>query len=134
MDWRSDKNWKFIVFKTINNGRCPYLLWNSTDSYPGGTKNQIGLPEYDHNRFRAFYSDHHPVVFKLKVLQTDDDWPNGNEKSVNEVLILISALLKPPHFRITSLCNPVIFDGDKVLLMSCASWGYHFCFTLDFSD
>ncbi len=28
---------------------------------------------YEHNRFRRYYSDHHPVVFKLNVPTVDDD-------------------------------------------------------------
>ena len=64
---------KEFDFKVINLIDVMRPFWDSTDSYPGGTKNQLGLPEYDHDRFRAFYSDHHPVVFKLNVLQTDDD-------------------------------------------------------------
>ena len=64
---------KKFDFKVINLIDVMRPFWDSNDSYPGGTKNQIGLSEYDHDRFRAFYSDHHPVVFKLNVLQTDDD-------------------------------------------------------------
>ena len=39
--------------------------WSSTDPYPGNP--------YNHNLFRQYYSDHHPVVFKLNVSQSDDD-------------------------------------------------------------
>jgi len=28
---------------------------------------------YDHNEFRKFYSDHHPVVFRLNIPTQDDD-------------------------------------------------------------
>lgn len=41
-------------------------LWASTeDEYPGDP--------YNHNQFRQYYSDHHPVVFRLKVSGEDDD-------------------------------------------------------------
>lgn len=40
--------------------------WTSTeDEYPGDP--------YDHNQFRQYYSDHHPVVFRIKVPGQDDD-------------------------------------------------------------
>ena len=65
-----DKEFDFRVFNLIEAMR-PF--WNSTDPYPGGAVNPIGLPEYNHNDFRAFYSDHHPVVFKVTVSATDDD-------------------------------------------------------------
>lgn len=65
-----DKKFDFRVFNLIEAMR-PF--WNSTDSYPGGAVNPIGLPEYNHDDFRAFYSDHHPVVFKLTVPAADDD-------------------------------------------------------------
>jgi endonuclease/exonuclease/phosphatase family metal-dependent hydrolase len=42
----------------------PY--WQFVDeAYPGDP--------YEHNRFRIPYSDHHPVVFEIKVPDTDDD-------------------------------------------------------------
>lgn len=47
--------------------------WTSSDSYPGGT----GGSGYDHNRFRAFYSDHHPVVFRMNIPDADDDGDTG---------------------------------------------------------
>ena len=31
--------------------------WTSTDPYPGDP--------YDHNLFRQYYSDHHPIVFRI---------------------------------------------------------------------
>ena len=65
-----DKQFDFRVFNLIEAMR-PF--WNSTEPYPGGSVNPIGLPQYDHNRFRAIYSDHHPVVFRMTVLATDDD-------------------------------------------------------------
>ena len=40
--------------------------WDGTQGpYPGDP--------YDHNRFRAFYSDHNPVVFRLTIPEVDDD-------------------------------------------------------------
>jgi endonuclease/exonuclease/phosphatase family metal-dependent hydrolase len=39
--------------------------WHSTEPYPGAP--------YNHNAFRAAYSDHHPVVFRLTVPAFDDD-------------------------------------------------------------
>jgi endonuclease I len=40
--------------------------WNDDDPYPGGGT-------YDHNRFRRYYSDHHPVEFRMWVHEDDDD-------------------------------------------------------------
>ncbi|NQV28785.1 MAG: hypothetical protein HQ518_30905 [Rhodopirellula sp.] len=40
---------------------------HSTEPYPGAP--------YNHNAFRAAYSDHHPVVFRLTVPTNDDDQP-----------------------------------------------------------
>ena len=65
-----DEKFDLRVFNLIEAMR-PY--WNSPDPYPGGSINPIGFPEYDHNSFRAFYSDHHPVVFKLNLPAEDDD-------------------------------------------------------------
>ncbi|MCZ6653634.1 MAG: endonuclease/exonuclease/phosphatase family protein [Planctomycetota bacterium] len=40
--------------------------WNAKDGpFPG--------EPYDHNRFRAYYSDHHPVRFRFKIPDQDDD-------------------------------------------------------------
>jgi endonuclease/exonuclease/phosphatase family metal-dependent hydrolase len=39
--------------------------WHSSAPYPGAP--------YDHNAFRAAYSDHHPVVFRLTIPVADDD-------------------------------------------------------------
>ena len=39
--------------------------WGLDEPYPG--------EPYDHNRFRGYYSDHHPVVFHLVVPERDDD-------------------------------------------------------------
>lgn len=65
-----DARYDFRVYNLIEAMR-PF--WNSNDPYPGGSVNPIGFPEYDHNEFRAFYSDHHPVVFKMTVTAEDDD-------------------------------------------------------------
>jgi endonuclease/exonuclease/phosphatase family metal-dependent hydrolase len=65
-----DEDFDFRVFNLIEAMR-PF--WNSSDPYPGGSVNPIGFPEYDHNVFRAFYSDHHPVVFKMILPDEDDD-------------------------------------------------------------
>ena len=41
-------------------------FWTSTEEeYPGAP--------YNHNQFRQYYSDHHPVVFRIKVSAEDDD-------------------------------------------------------------
>lgn len=39
--------------------------WQSSEPYPGAP--------YNHNAFRAAYSDHHPVIFRLTVPTVDDD-------------------------------------------------------------
>lgn len=38
--------------------------WTSEEPYPGDP--------YDHNLFKQYYSDHHPVVFKI-ILESEDD-------------------------------------------------------------
>ncbi len=43
----------------------PFWEDSSSDPYPGDP--------YDHNEFRKFYSDHHPVEFRIKIGSTDDD-------------------------------------------------------------
>ena len=40
-------------------------FWTSSEPYPG--------EPYDHNIFRQYYSDHHPVVFKMIADNNDDD-------------------------------------------------------------
>ena len=40
-------------------------FWNMPSPYPGNP--------YDHNAFRACYSDHHPVVFRMNASMQDDD-------------------------------------------------------------
>lgn len=39
--------------------------WASTEPYPG--------QPYDHNEFRKFFSDHHPIDFRLTIPSEDDD-------------------------------------------------------------
>ena len=58
-----DGGFGFVVVDLIEQMRDK---WDTTQgNYPG--------EPYDHNRFRAFYSDHHPVVFQLHVPDADDD-------------------------------------------------------------
>ena len=58
-----DKDFDFEVINLLD---VMEDYWTSTvQSYPG--------KPYEHNRFRAFYSDHHPVVFHLKYQEEDDD-------------------------------------------------------------
>jgi len=40
-------------------------FWDLDTPYPGDP--------YDHNEFRKYFSDHHPVKFKMKVPDADDD-------------------------------------------------------------
>jgi len=40
-------------------------FWDLDTPYPGDP--------YDHNEFRKYYSDHHPVMFKITVPEKDDD-------------------------------------------------------------
>ena len=65
-----DSKFDFRVFNLIEAMRS---YWNSDEPYPGGSVNPIGSPEYDHDRFRKYYSDHHPVVFKMNIPDEDDD-------------------------------------------------------------
>ncbi len=52
--------------------------WDETNGpYPGDP--------YDHNPFRRYYSDHHPVVFKIKDVTADDD--GDGARSEDRVLI-----------------------------------------------
>ncbi|MBM4162121.1 MAG: hypothetical protein FJ217_13620 [Ignavibacteria bacterium] len=39
--------------------------WTSNEPYPGDP--------YDHERFRQYYSDHHPILFKMVIPKRDDD-------------------------------------------------------------
>lgn len=41
----------------------PY--WNLPEPYPGDP--------YDHNEFRKYFSDHHPIVFRVLTSLPDDD-------------------------------------------------------------
>lgn len=67
-----DTDFDFRVFNLIEAMR-PF--WQSADPYPGGALNPIDLPKYNDGEFIDFYSDHHPVVFKLKIPEKDDDGP-----------------------------------------------------------
>ena len=58
-----DGGFGFVVVDLIEEMRDE---WDTTQGdYPG--------EPYNHNRFRAFYSDHHPVVFQLHISNADDD-------------------------------------------------------------
>lgn len=61
-----DKQFDFLVIDLIEAMREPWAE-SSTDLYPGDP--------YDHNQFRKFYSDHHPVVFRMILPDEDDDPP-----------------------------------------------------------
>jgi hypothetical protein len=52
-------------FEVINLVEIMEDLWDSSESYPGDP--------YHHDRFRAFYSDHHPVVVHMNYPEEDDD-------------------------------------------------------------
>lgn len=52
-------------FKVLDLIEVMESLWTGSDAYPG--------EPYDHNRFRAFFSDHHPVVIHLNFPEEDDD-------------------------------------------------------------
>ena len=53
-------------FKVIDLIDAVRKRWNPKDGpFPG--------EPYDHDRFRAYYSDHHPVVFRFKIPSEDDD-------------------------------------------------------------
>lgn len=58
-----DKPFGFVVINLIE-AMAP--VWSDADgAYPGDP--------YDHNRFRTFFSDHHPVAFRLATPGADDD-------------------------------------------------------------
>lgn len=57
-----DINYDFQVVDLIEAMRN---FWDSQDLYPGDP--------YNHNLFKQYYSDHHPVVFRLLVTTHDDD-------------------------------------------------------------
>jgi len=52
-------------FKVINLVEVMKGLWTSSAKYPG--------KPYKHDKFRAFYSDHDPVVIHMKYPEEDDD-------------------------------------------------------------
>lgn len=53
-------------FKVVSLVEAMRLKWRGPGGYPGG-------PPYDHNRFRAYYSDHNPVAFRIRIPAQDDD-------------------------------------------------------------
>ena len=58
-----DAPFGFVVVNLID---TMVYHWQGADGvYPGNP--------YDHNRFRAFFSDHHPVAFRLTIPIADDD-------------------------------------------------------------
>jgi endonuclease/exonuclease/phosphatase family metal-dependent hydrolase len=65
-----DKHFDFRVYNLIEAMR-PF--WEFDEPYPGGLVNPIEKPEYNHNEFRKYYSDHDPVVFRMIVPDQDDD-------------------------------------------------------------
>tara|TARA_R110002012_G_scaffold137042_3_gene291531 strand:- start:62609 stop:63298 length:690 start_codon:yes stop_codon:yes gene_type:complete len=53
-------------FSVINLIKAAEPFWDtSRGAFPGNP--------YDHNTFRQYYSDHHPVVFEISLDQGDDD-------------------------------------------------------------
>ena len=54
-------------FKVVNLILAMKPFWggSSTDAYPGDP--------YNHNEFRKYYSDHHPVLFMITIPENDDD-------------------------------------------------------------
>ena len=58
-----DAEFDFEVIDLIETVR---KRWNEKDgAFPG--------EPYDHDRFRAYYTDHHPVVSRLKTPSQNDD-------------------------------------------------------------
>ena len=62
-----------FILRVFNLIEAMRPFWKKAEPYPGGSVNPIALPKYDHNAFRAFYSDHHPVVFTMTIPAADDD-------------------------------------------------------------
>ena len=60
-----DQQFDFVVVDLIEAMRVP---WSNSFSAP-----YPGSPSYNHNIFRKYYSDHHPVVFKMDIPNEDDD-------------------------------------------------------------
>ena len=58
-----DTNFDFKVVNLIDAMKT-YWSASSTNPYPGDP--------YNHNEFRKYYSDHHPVEFRIKVTNDDD--------------------------------------------------------------
>lgn len=65
-----EESFGFRVYNLIEAMR-PF--WKSAEPYPGGALNPVSEPPYNHNKFRALYSDHHPVVFEMAIPDQDDD-------------------------------------------------------------
>jgi hypothetical protein len=59
-----DRAYDFVVVDLID---AFADRWTAAGPYPGAP--------YDHNEFRKYFSDHHPVVFRMTIPQTDDDTP-----------------------------------------------------------
>ena len=59
-----DQGFDLEVVNLIDAMRAPWAA-ASNETYPGDP--------YDHNAFRGYYSDHHPVVFKIQSDGPDDD-------------------------------------------------------------
>ena len=59
-----DQDSDFKIIDLINEMK---KYWNSEsgDPYPGDP--------YNHNSFRSYYSDHHPIEFRLNIPVADDD-------------------------------------------------------------
>jgi len=57
-----DRQFDFDVIDLIEAMRPS---WTSGDPYPGDP--------YDHNLFKQYYSDHHPVIFRMVTPSRDDD-------------------------------------------------------------
>ncbi len=55
----------FEVINLINELAGDWSSKHADSAYPGNP--------YNHNMFRFYYTDHHPVLFKLKSLERDDD-------------------------------------------------------------
>lgn len=59
-----DSEYDFKVIDLIK-AMKPFWKKGTTEPYPGNP--------YNHNSFRKYYSDHHPVLFRLAIPEFDDD-------------------------------------------------------------
>ncbi len=57
-----DEAFDFLVINLIDQMRG---AWRGSSVYPGDP--------YDNNLFPQYYSDHHPVLFRLNIPSQDDD-------------------------------------------------------------